>query len=92
MGHYGGIMGYSNRPGYFQGRHFTSYVQQIKNLMKQSKFDVAEKLLRELVAATEAESKVENSGVAPWFFEELAKIYIRQKEYEEEVNILKRFA
>ncbi|MEJ5240072.1 MAG: hypothetical protein WHS87_02630 [Anaerolineales bacterium] len=79
-------------PGYYNGRHFTTYVNEVESLKRQGKIEEAEKLLLELVAATEAEDKVDNRGVAPWYYEELAKIYRKQKEYAKEVSILERFA
>jgi len=52
----------------------------------------AEALLVKLVNATEEENEVEKAGVAPWYYEELAKIYRKEKDYAKEVSILKRFA
>lgn len=85
-------MGLSDRPGYVRGRQYTTYVENVQNLKRQSKFEDAEKLLLELICATETESKAEKTGVAPWYYEELAKIYRKQKDYQKEVEILKRFA
>lgn len=79
-------------PGYYNGRHFTTYVTDVKALKKDGRLDEAEKLLLELVAATEAEDKVDKCGVAPWYYEELAKIYRKRKEYAQEIAILERFA
>ena len=56
------------------------------------RLEETEKLLLEQVAATEAEDKVKNHGVAAWYYEELAKIYRKQREYAKEVSILERFA
>ena len=81
-----------HRPGYYNGRHYTTYVNTVKNLKKSGELEEAERLLLELIAATEAESKAERSGVAPWYYEELAKVYRKQKEYAKEVAILERFA
>jgi len=78
-------------PGYYNGRRFTTYVNEVESLKRQGKIEEAEKLLLELVAATEAEDKVDNFGVAPWYYEELAKIYRKQKKYAKEVSILERF-
>jgi len=78
--------------GYVRGRHYTTFVQDVKSLKKQAKFEELEKLLLELVDATEAENKVEKMGVAPWYYEELAKLFRKQKDYKKEVNILKRFS
>lgn len=80
------------KPGYYNGRHFTTYVADVEDLKKQDQLQGAEKLLLELIAATEAESQVEGLGVAPWYYEELAKIYRKQKAYAREVAVLERFA
>jgi hypothetical protein len=80
------------KPGYYNGRHYTTYVSEVKNLKKSGKLEEVEKLLLELIAATEAESVAEGFGVAPWYYEELAKVYRKQKEYAKEVAILERFA
>ncbi|MHB8104233.1 MAG: hypothetical protein ACYDG5_01650 [Dehalococcoidales bacterium] len=78
--------------GYYKGRHFTSYVGDVDNFKKEGKLEKAEKLLLELVKATEQENSVENFGVAPWYYEQLAIIYRKQKNHEKEVSILERFA
>lgn len=79
-------------PGYYNGRHFTTYVSEVEALKRLGKLEETETLLLQLVAATEAEDQVERQGVAPWYYEELAKIYRQQKEYAKEVGILERFA
>ncbi len=79
-------------PGYVQGRHYVTYVKDVNELKKSGKIDDAERLLLRLVQATEEASKKEGEGVAPWYYEELAKIYRKKKEYNKEVYILKRFA
>ena len=85
-------MGISKQPGFLRGRHFTTYIQDVNNLKKSGNIAEAEKLLLELVNATEKESRVENTGVAPWYYEELAKIYRKTKDYQKEVSILERFS
>ncbi len=42
--------------------------------------------------ATEEESSIEDFGVPPWYYEQLAIIYRKQKNYHKEVSILERFA
>ena len=79
-------------PGYYNGRHFTTYVNEVESLKRQDKLEDAERLLIELIAATEAQDKVDKLGVAPWYYEELAKIYRKRKDYVKEVAILQRFA
>ncbi|MEM4204616.1 MAG: hypothetical protein QXS54_11155 [Candidatus Methanomethylicaceae archaeon] len=81
-----------DKPGYYNGKHYSSYVGEIESLKKKGAIGEAERLLLELVNATEAEAKADNSGVAPWYYEELAKIYRRRKDYQKEVAILERYA
>jgi len=88
-------LGYSDpitKPGYFNGRHYSTYVDDVKNLKRDGKFEEAEKLLLELIKATEQENNVEKLGVAPWYYEQLSIIYRKQKNYHKEVSILERFA
>ena len=80
------------KPGYYDGRHFTTYVRDCEILKKNNGFVELEKLLMELVKATEAESAIDGMGVAPAYYSELAILYRRQKEYAKEVSILDRFA
>ena len=79
-------------PGYYKGRHFTTYVSDVASLKKRSRLEEAEQLLLELVKATESENVIEGWGIAPWYYEELAKIYHKQKVYAKEIAILERFA
>jgi len=46
-------------PGYYKGRHFSTYVEDAVSLKRQGKLEGAETLLLELVAATEAQDRVE---------------------------------
>ena len=80
------------KPGYYKGRHFTTWVKDFKALKKNYKFLELEHLLTELVKATEEESAVDGMGVAPAYYSELAILYRKQKEYSKEVSILERFA
>lgn len=81
-----------NKQGYYRGKHFTEYVSEVKGLKRSGNLGKAEMLLLSLISATEEESIVANSGVAPWYYGELAIIYRKQKEYGKEVAILERFA
>jgi hypothetical protein len=80
------------KPGYYEGRHFTTYVRDFESLKKSGKFIELENLLLELVKATEAENAVTDMGVAPAYYSELAILYRKQKEYSKEISILERFA
>ena len=68
--------------------HYTSFVDQIRELKRLGKLNEAEKLLLQTIDATEAE----NWGVAPWYYDQLAIVYRKQKKIEEERGILVRFA
>jgi len=82
-----------DKPGFVEGKHFTDHVEQVKQLKREGQHDKAIKLLQKLVTATEAESKdsTSPSGVAPWYYEQLALIYRKEKRYGDEVAILERY-
>jgi hypothetical protein len=80
------------KPGYYDGRHFTTYVRDFESLKKSGKLTELENLLLELVKATEAENAINDMGVAPAYYSELAILYRKQREYLKEVSILERFA
>ncbi len=80
------------KPGYHNGKHYTEYVDDVKQLMREDKLEDAEKLLLALFNATENEAQSENCGVAPWYYERLAVIYRKRKDIESEIQILERFA
>lgn len=80
------------KPGYYQGKHYTDYVDLVKQLKRIGEYDKAEKLLLSLVEAVESESKKENCGVAPWYYEQLAIIYRKQGNLLKEFEILERFS
>jgi len=81
-----------NEPGFYKGKHFTEYVDKVKSLMRENRLDDAEKLLLELVKATEREARDDGMGVAPWYYERLAVLYRKKKDLEAEITILERFA
>ena len=80
------------RLGFYKGRHYTEYVEKVKALKRAGNLDKAEKLLFGLVGAVEKESRVEGHGVAPWYYEQLAIVYRKRKNYKAEVTILERYA
>jgi hypothetical protein len=81
----------SNKPGFYQGKHYTEYVEQIKELKRSEKLAKAETLLLGLVAAVEAEEAAEHHGKAPWYTEQLAIVYRKQHRYADELAILERY-
>lgn len=84
--------------GDVDGRHYTDAVEQVKELKRQGRNEEAIKLLLRLVDATESEaheaakSKLYAGwGVAPWYYEQLAILYRKEKRYADEVEILERY-
>jgi hypothetical protein len=80
-----------DRPGFYQGTHYTEYVEHIKELKRKNKLAEAEMLLLGLIAAVEAEEAVEHHGKAPWYTEQLAIVYRKQQRYTDELAILERY-
>jgi tetratricopeptide (TPR) repeat protein len=74
-----------------KGKHFTDYVDRVKQLIEEKNYPEAIELLLKLVNQTEKEAKKKGLGVAPWYYEQLAVIYRKEKRYNEEVEILERF-
>ena len=79
---------FKDKPGFYKGKHFTEYVEEVKSLVRENKLDDAEKLLLALVCATENDSML---GVAPWYYEKLAIIYRKKKDLNAEIGILERY-
>jgi hypothetical protein len=67
-------------------------VENIRSLKRAGHYDEAIIILLQMVEEFEKENKIRKEGVAPWYYEELAIIYRKKKEYEKEVAILERFA
>jgi hypothetical protein len=79
------------RPGFFRGKHYSAYPNEVRALKRQGQFEAAEDLLLALVEAAEAEARAEKWGVAPWYYEQLAIMYARRKETQKELAILERY-
>lgn len=82
----------SSGSGFVRGRHYTEYVEDVKALRRSGREIEAERLLLELVDATEAEARAEKWGVAPWYYQQLAISYRKREDPQGEVNILERYA
>lgn len=80
------------RPGYYKGRHFTEYVDEVRSLKRAGRLEEGARLLLNLIKATEAESRATGDGVAPWYYEHLAIVYRKQKDPANEKRLLLRFA
>ena len=78
-------------PGQVNGTHYTGYIDRVKELKRIGDLDSAENLLLKLVEATEAEAQADRCGVAPWYYEQLAIVYRKQKNLGSELAILERY-
>jgi hypothetical protein len=78
-------------PGLYHGRHFTTYVNEVNAMIRDGREEEAESALLGLVRATEQESEVTGSGVPSWYYERLAVIYRRRRDYGSEIAILERY-
>lgn len=75
-----------------RGAHYTDYIEQVKALRRGGLDQEAEKLLLELIDATEDEARATGTGVAPWYYEQLAILYSKRKQKDDEIAVLERFA
>lgn len=80
-----------NKPGNYKGRHFTEYRNSILEMKRANENNEAIDLLLNLADAVEAESEAQNCGPAPWYYEQLAILYRKEKQHENEVGILERY-
>jgi len=81
-----------NEAGFYNGKHYSDYVEIIKIHKKEKNYSELIPLLNSLIEATEKESKSEGWGVAPAYYEELANVYKKLKDKDMEIKVLKRFA
>jgi|RhiMetdeSRZDD1v2_1073273.scaffolds.fasta_scaffold3050864_1 hypothetical protein len=81
----------ADKPGFYQGKHYTEHIDRVKALKRADKLDKAEQLLLALIDVIEAENQTQQFGVAPWYYEQLAILYRGRKDYAAEVAILERY-
>jgi hypothetical protein len=84
-----------NQAGSVKGRHYTEYVKSVQQLKREKKYQEVIDLLLMLIDAVEREAKLDKACggdgfCAPWYYEQLAIIYRKEKQYSEEVLILER--
>lgn len=84
---------FNNKIGYIDGRHYTEYAEDIKELKGQNKFEAAEALLLKIIEVMKDEAKAEGPHwfLAPWYFEQIAIIYRKQKLFKKEKEILEQY-
>jgi hypothetical protein len=75
------------------GKHYTAHVEHVKQLKRDGKNQEAIRLLLRLVDAVEAEARtaVGQWSIAPWHYQQLAIVYRKERQYEDEVAILERY-
>jgi hypothetical protein len=75
------------------GKHYTAHVEHVKQLKRDGKNQEAIHLLLRLVEAVEAEARAADGhwSIAPWYYQQLAIVYRKERQYEEEVAILERY-
>ena len=78
-----------NPYGLYEGRHYTEYVDEVRELKKANPL-AAEQLLLHLVDVVEREASARRWKPAPWYFEHAAIIRRKRKDYAGEVAILER--
>lgn len=77
--------------GTVDGQYYTDHVEHVKQLKREKRYEEAIRLLLKLVEAIENQSKKAGWGVAPWYYEQLAIIYRKEKRFGDEVAILERY-
>lgn len=66
-------------------------INEVRSMIRDGREEEAEPVLLELVAATEQEAQIHGWRVASWYYERLAIIYRRRRDYASEVAILTRY-
>ncbi len=79
--------------GSTDGVHYTDTVETIKQLKREGRHSEVIQLLLSSIEAVEREARVagEGWGVAPWYYEQLAIIYRKERRYVDEVAVLERY-
>ena len=77
--------------GLVDGKHYTEFVDTVKQLKREKRHADAIELLLKLVDAAEEEARAESWWAAPWYYEQLAIIFRKEKDDEAERAILVRY-
>ena len=81
-----------DRPGFFNGRHYTTYVEEVKELKRQNQYAEAELLLLNLIDAVEKEHASTGYGLAGWYYGQLGIIYRKQKRPIDDLEVSLRYS
>lgn len=77
--------------GNVQGRHYTDWVEAVKDLKRLGHLEQARNLLTELCDAAEREAAVTGHVIPPWYFEQHTIVCRKLKDPDGELAILKRY-
>lgn len=80
----------AQKAGQVDGRHYTDYLDEIRTLKKTDP-DHAISLLLRIVDAVEAQALIDGMEIPPAYYDHLAILYRKRKEYAKEVGILERY-
>lgn len=74
-----------------EGSHYTAYVDAVRTLKREKRYDDAIALLERLTLAVEKEARRHKAPLAPWYYEQLAITYRRLGMLAKEVELLQRY-
>ncbi|QBJ98660.1 hypothetical protein ERC79_10770 [Rhodococcus sp. ABRD24] len=74
-----------------RGRHYGAWSEPVKQLKRDNRLDEALELLLEVIAVVERPENCVGGTPAPWYTEQAAIIYRKQKNHAAEVAILQRW-
>lgn len=77
--------------GNYRGKHYTEWVDKVKELKRDDRLDDALTLLNGLVKAVESEAKSTGHGVPPFYYEQIAIICRKRGDLAGELAILQRY-
>ncbi len=78
--------------GFVDGRHYTDWVEPVKEMKRAKRYAEVLRLLYRLCEAAEAEATEAHETLAPWYFEQVAIEERRAGRVTLEVAILQRYA
>lgn len=77
--------------GFVRGRHYTEWIDQVKQLKRDKKHHAVIELCSEAVEAAEAEYKSNRLGVAAWWYEQVALAARRSDQPDIERAAMQRY-
>ncbi|KAB8144048.1 hypothetical protein F8S13_09180 [Chloroflexia bacterium SDU3-3] len=81
-----------DKPGFYKGRHYSTYTEHIATLAQQGQYNELENLLLHLIGSVEAENHHIQHGVVSWPYDLLGLLYQNAQSYTKEIAIYERYA